>query len=358
MTPVEKFRLVASVALVDGNLGQPEQQVLLKAAERLGLSTGEATGIVQELMQGGQGGSAQAPASSAERRQLFGLLIDVAAADGVVTPQELGVLQHLAGAFNLRPGDVPAMLQKSMARQGVGGGGAPPPMPAGGAAVGAPAQNKTGEAGCPSCGAPIEFRNTRSVAATCEYCDTTVTRKDGSKVLKDLGKISQLVADASPIQIGARGEAFGSGFEVLGRLQLEHRTGTWNEWYIEWKDGRTGWLGEAQGQYFVTLPDGEMHPDEKLPEFNSIGVGQRIFVGRKRYQVAEVRMAKATGGEGELPFIVGAGYELPYADLRRPDNGFATIDYSESPPLVFTGRCVGWKQLNLTNHREFDGWRV
>ena len=162
----------------------------------------------------------------------------------------------------------------------------------------------------------------------------------------------------APIQIGARGEAFGSGFEVLGRLQLEHRTGTWNEWYIEWKDGRTGWLGEAQGQYFVTLPDGEVHPDEKLPEFNSIGVGQRIFVGRKRYQVAEVRMAKATGGEGELPFIVGAGYELPYADLRRPDNGFATIDYSESPPLVFTGRCVGWKQPNLTNHREFDGWRV
>ena len=274
-----------------------------------------------------------------------------------MTPQELGVLQHLAGAFNLRPGDVPTMLQQSMTKQGVGGGGGP--MPAGGAAIGgAPPQTKTGEAGCPSCGAPIEFRNTRSVAATCEYCDTTVTRKDGSAVLKDLGKISQLVADASPIQIGARGEAFGSGFEVLGRLQLEHRTGTWNEWYIEWKDGRTGWLGEAQGQYFVTLPDGEVHPDEKLPEFNSIGVGQRIFVGRKRYQVAEVRMAKATGGQGELPFIVGAGYELPYADLRRPDNGFATIDYSESPPLVFTGRCVGWKQLNLTNYREFDGWRV
>lgn len=354
MTPVEKFSLVASVALVDGSLAQPEQLILLKAAERLGVSTAEATAVVQSLMQGGRAGQGPPPASSSERRELFGLLVDVAAADGIVTPQELGVLQHLAGSFHLRPGDVPAMLQQSMGRQGVG---APSHVPSAGIAVG-PKPRETGEAGCPSCGAPIEFKNTRSVAATCEFCDTTVTREDGGSVLTDLGKISQLVADASPIMIGSRGEAFGETFEVIGRLQIEHSAGFWNEWYIEWGGGKTGWLGEAQGQYFVTLPEGETHPDEPVPDFHSVSVGQRLFLGRKRYQVSDVRMAKATGGQGELPFPVGKGYELPYADLRRPDNGFATIDYSETPPLVFTGRCVGWGQLNMTNYREFDGWRV
>ena len=70
-------------------------------------------------------------------------------------------------------------------------------------------QMGTGTASCPSCGAPIEFKNTFSVAAVCEYCDTTVTRQDGGEALKNLGKISNVVEDASPIMLGARGEAFG-----------------------------------------------------------------------------------------------------------------------------------------------------
>ncbi|MGE0706879.1 MAG: DUF4178 domain-containing protein [Planctomycetota bacterium] len=350
MTPEEKFRLLAGVALVDGQLGGREQDVLLRAARTLGVEQDEAVAVVQDLMRGGAVGSTAPPVSARERRELFDLLLDVAAADGVVSPQEMGVLQHLAGSFGLKPGEVPALVQQAIAR----GGNAPPPPPPPGA--GAPSvRAKEGEASCPSCAAPIEFKNTRSVAVKCEYCDTTVTRSDGSNVLEDLGKISQLVADASPIQLGARGEAFGARFEVLGRLQLEHEVGFWNEWYIEWSDGKTGWLGEAQGQYFVTLPNGEQQA-ENLPSFEQISPGQKVFIAKKRYEVTDVRMAKATGGEGELPFVVGAGYELPYADLKRSDSGFATIDYSEEPPLVFTGRCLGWRELNMTNYRVFDGW--
>ncbi|HBP21992.1 MAG TPA: hypothetical protein DEA08_29935 [Planctomycetes bacterium] len=355
MTPEDKFRLVAGLALVDGQLGSDEQPVVLRAAGQLGIPQDQATAIVQNLMQGGKVGSTTPPSSASERRELFQLLVDVAAADGQVTPQEMGVLQHMAGAFSLRPGDVPSMLQAALAKRGA------PPVPGTTAPIaGAPEsirkKAQAGEAGCPSCGAPIEFKNTRSVALMCEYCDTTVTRGDGSEALRDLGKISALVADASPIQIGARGEAFGSGFEVLGRLQLEHKTGYWNEWFLQWDDGKVGWLGEAQGQYYVTLPMGEVEAPQNLPSFNQIAVGQRIFLGKKRYTVTDVRMARATGGEGELPFIVGNGYELPYADLRRSDSGFASIDFSEDPPLVFTGKAVGWRDLNMTNYRVFDGW--
>jgi uncharacterized tellurite resistance protein B-like protein len=353
MTPPEKFRLLSGVALVDGSLGPKEQEVLLRAGNQLGLDQDQAREIVQELMQGASIGSTAAPTSARERRELFDLLVGVAVADGEVSPQEMGVLQHLARSFSLKPGDIPGMLQRALAQSG-GARKAVSGVPIG-SGVG-PKRQGGGEASCPSCAAPIEFTNSRSVAMTCEYCDTTVTRGDGDQVLKDLGKISQLAVDASPFQIGARGEAFGSTFEILGRLQLEHNRGYWNEWYLEWNDGRIGWLSEAQGQYSITLPRGEQEAPSNLPSFDQVSVGQRIFLGKKRYEVTDVRMAKATGGEGELPFIVGNGYELPFADLRRSDNGFATIDYSEDPPLVFVGRALGWRELSMTNYRVFDGW--
>ena len=182
-------------------------------------------------------------------------------------------------------------------------------------------------------------------------------RSDASDALEDIGKVSNLVPDASPIQIDARGEAFGAHFTVLGRLQVEHATGFWNEWYLEWADKRVGWLGEALGQYYVTFPNDPKQPDQ-VPPFEEVSVGDKITVGGLRYTVTEKRTARATGTEGETPFAVGSGYELPYVDLRRADNGFATIDYSEEPPLTFTGRCLGWKELNMRGFRRFDGWRV
>ena len=72
--------------------------------------------------------------------------------------------------------------------------------------------------------------------------------------------------------------------------------------------------------------------------------------------MTDARTSKCTGGEGELPFVVGNGYEFAYADLRRPDARYATIDLSEQTPLVFAGRAASWDELKLEGHREFDGW--
>src|SRR5690606_17406064 len=102
-----------------------------------------------------------------------------------------------------------------------------------------PPSPKTGEAGCPSCGAPVEFKNARSVAAVCAYCDTTVARSDRGDALQNLGKISHVVDDASPIQLGSSGKCFGVEFLVIGRLQIEHSLGFWNEWFLQWADRRT-----------------------------------------------------------------------------------------------------------------------
>jgi hypothetical protein len=210
------------------------------------------------------------------------------------------------------------------------------------------------EAKCPSCGAPVRLMTSSSVAAVCSYCGTTVARSDkaGADALENLGKISALVEDGSPLCLGAKGQFEGKRFEIVGRLQLEMETGYWNEWFLHYAGGATGWLGEALGQYFMT----KAQLDEKVPSFKALKVRMSQKFQGKKYVVTEVRNGKCTGGEGELPFVAGNGYQLPFADLRSSDGSFATIDYSEEPPIVFLGRAVQWDELAMKDHRVFHGW--
>lgn len=378
MEPRDRFRLLAALALVDGHLDPAEQNVLLRSGDGMGLSRQECMGLLDEMRQGGRLERLAPPADPAERQALFEDLLRVANADGTVAPQELKTLRTLAPSFGVAPEQIPALLARA-ARGGVpsgrtvaGGAGSEASeefelvdeggQPSGAAAAtraipGRKSRVQGGTATCPSCGAPVEFRNPSSVALICEYCDTTVVREDGGQVLESLGKVSHVREDASPLQVGAAGRFQGTEFVVLGRIQVEHSTGYWNEWYVEWADRRTGWLAEAQGQYYVTFPDEQGEQDRTLPPFERLQVGQRVSVQGKRFTVTEVGVARATGTEGETPVAAREGWELPYADLRRPDAGFATIDYSDDVPRTYVGRCVRWGELQMRHYRRFDGWR-
>ncbi|MGZ3254606.1 MAG: DUF4178 domain-containing protein, partial [Burkholderiaceae bacterium] len=103
---------------------------------------------------------------------------------------------------------------------------------------------------CPSCGAQVEFRSYASVLAVCEYCKTTIL-KDADSV-KNLGKMSDVLEDYSPIQIGTTGVFGGRSFSVIGRIQLRYSAGMWNEWYVLFDDGKAAWWSDSCGQYTLT----------------------------------------------------------------------------------------------------------
>ncbi len=350
MSPEARFRLLVAQSLVDGQLGPPEEALLQRAARGLGLEPGRAVEMVRAIASGADTGGLEVPDSRSERSRVLRELVDVIAADGRAAPAELRCLQAVAKAFRAAPSELQEMLDDAFGAGAV-------VVPGGAAPVKTRERETLGAAQCPSCGAPVEFKNARSVAVVCEYCDTTVTRTDRGEALREVGKVSHVVDNGSPLRIGASGRCFGVEFAVLGLLQVEHATGYWNEWYLEWADRRTGWLGEALGQYFVTFP-GRDGAAVDVPSFDDLTVGRELFLEGKAYTVAEVRRARATGTLGETPFVVEEGYDVPYADLRRSDDGFATIDYSEQPPLTFYGRCVRWHDLGMRGYRRFDGWSV
>ncbi len=59
--------------------------------------------------------------------------------------------------------------------------------------------------------------------------------------------------------------------------------------------------------------------------------------------------ARYRGVDGELPFEYWDKDDVLFADLKATDGHFATLDYSESPPLLFIGAFVEFDELGLSN---------
>jgi predicted RNA-binding Zn-ribbon protein involved in translation (DUF1610 family) len=208
---------------------------------------------------------------------------------------------------------------------------------------------------CPSCGAEVKFRSHASVMAVCEYCGTSVL-KDADSV-KDLGKMSSVLEDYSPIQIGSAGVLDKRQFNVVGRIQLRYSAGMWNEWYLLFDDGATSWLGDSSGLYTITAEykgNGITPQEINVPEFAQLRAGASYGINGAPYIAAEIRVADCIGGQGELPFKVGQGYQSKVADFRRGAE-FITLDYSDSPrPVIYTGVAVKLDDLRMQLLRDDD----
>jgi hypothetical protein len=205
-------------------------------------------------------------------------------------------------------------------------------------------------ANCPNCGAPVTFRWSSAVQTTCEFCQSILVRTDVD--LKKVGQVADLPADASPIQIGTEGAYQNKAFVVIGRIIYEYAQGGWNEWHVVYNDGSNGWLSDAQLEYDLSWQKGLPVP---LPA--STCKGQKFQWDGNVYEVTSLTQAHYKGVQGELPFQYWDKTDLLFADLRSTSGNFATIDYSENPPLLFIGRAVEFDDLHLKNLRDFEGWQ-
>lgn len=201
---------------------------------------------------------------------------------------------------------------------------------------------------CPGCGAPVKFASTASVMAVCGFCRSTVVKDSAS--VRDQGKMAALLEDFTPMQLGATGLHGGVRFTAVGRVQLRYSAGLWNEWYLRFDDGSDGWLSDAGG--LITVARDRMADAGPLPGFKWMTAGARPPIGGQQFTVAERRVAQLVGGEGELPFVVGKGWEARVVDLRRGAD-FVTLDYSFPPKVdVFVGKGYrDWSNLRAQGLR-------
>jgi len=203
-------------------------------------------------------------------------------------------------------------------------------------------------ANCPNCGAKVVFRWSGSVQTVCEFCKSILIRTDLN--LEKVGKVADLPPSSSPVQLGAEGIFRKRSFVVMGRIIYEYDQGNWNEWHFVTNDGASGWLSDAQLNYAVTFAaQGQTLPRE-------CKIGQQYTWNGQAYVVSTITKAHYCGVEGELPFQYWDKSDVVFVDLMSQSEKFATIDYSEDPPLLFLGESVEFEDLKLKNLRSFEGW--
>jgi len=171
--------------------------------------------------------------------------------------------------------------------------------------------------------------------------------------LNKVGEVSDLPPDSSPIQLGTEGKFREFAFVVVGRILYEYDDGRWNEWHIGFQNGSSGWLSDAQGEYALSILSANTVP---LPPASELTTGRPFQFDNRVYRITTITIAHYAGVEGDLPFEYWDKTVCNFADLGTPDARFGTIDYSESPPLLFLGEFVAFDELHLRNLRQFEGW--
>ena len=212
------------------------------------------------------------------------------------------------------------------------------------------------EARCPSCGATIVFKLGSSLMSVCEHCGSAVARKGAD--LENYGKVAELIPTPSVLALGVEGGYEGAPpFRLVGRLQLDHGAGTWDEWLMGFDNDTWAWLSESQGKFHY-MGQAAVPP---APAFEELQVGQTVDLGPPgTFVVTEVRKARFVTGQGELPFDVRPGSELHYADLSGPGGQFGTLDYGTGSSLeaLYVGREVSLDEMGVRNLPEAEERRA
>jgi hypothetical protein len=204
---------------------------------------------------------------------------------------------------------------------------------------------------CPNCGAPIQFQFSSAVQTTCPFCQSILVRDDVN--LKRVGQVADLPPEVSPIQLLTEGIYGNKSFRVVGRIIYQYDQGYWNEWHCVTHQGESIWLSDAMAEYAITSL---VKPPSPLPAQESLRPGKILTWNGTQYELTSVNRAHYLGVQGELPFEYWDKTDLIFADLKTVGSKFATIDYSEQPPLLFLGEYVEFDSLRLKNLREIEGW--
>ena len=185
-----------------------------------------------------------------------------------------------------------------------------------------------------------------SVYVICDFCRSTLLRADDD--LKNLGRVAELIDDPSPIQLATQGKFEKTRFSVIGRIQMKYASGFWNEWLLFCDDGSCAWLSDSAGEYVFSR---QVTVNEEIPPVETLQPGAYVFLNGIKFQATDIESALCVAGQGELPFEAKFGYAVKTVDLRNEEGLFATLDYSETPPLVFLGRPARFGDLHLKNLR-------
>jgi DNA-directed RNA polymerase subunit RPC12/RpoP len=203
---------------------------------------------------------------------------------------------------------------------------------------------------CPSCGGELAADSRYARLVVCGYCDSAIVLDE--KTARVAGKMAVLAQTPTPLFVGGTGRVLDRAFSVLGRVRYGYAKGYWDEWYLLFDDGETGWISEDERN--ITLERLEP-PGAWKGEFATVSPGDNLSVAGSMFHVDEKNIAECEGGEGQLPFAIVSGEKVPFLDLSN-DEAFATVEFdTEGETRVFRGTRVDFDDLVMDQSAEEAG---
>ncbi|QSQ28347.1 DUF4178 domain-containing protein [Pyxidicoccus parkwayensis] len=189
----------------------------------------------------------------------------------------------------------------------------------------------------------MEFTAGSAQVVVCAHCQTVVARSGAT--FEAHGKIGRIVPTDSPLQLGAEGRYARTGYRIIGHLQKDHGAGPWDEWYVEFDDGRTGWISESEGAFHLLFEAGV---EEGLP-LEGLAPGERLRLRNRAWVIEERGHGRVVSAEGQLPSDVDPTEDSWYVDATGPKGTFLTLDFGTraQDPEVFTGEALKLEQLGI-----------
>jgi hypothetical protein len=205
---------------------------------------------------------------------------------------------------------------------------------------------------CPQCSAPIPFQTPGAVFAVCGSCQSMVVRNDIA--LEAIGKMSDFPPDRSPLQIGARGRHRGRSFLLLGRLRIGWDGGSWSEWYVDFGEGRHGWVAESQG--FFEISEAAPMSSELKKKISLFQPNQKVEIGGVLYSITGNKSIHVISGEGELPFVAQPGENWMSYDLVGNNRQFASVEWHDSDSRLYLGSSAQPEEIEWDGLKAVPGW--
>jgi hypothetical protein len=201
---------------------------------------------------------------------------------------------------------------------------------------------------CGSCGAPLEVRSAFTRSVICPFCDSTNMLDDKSVDVS--GKMAKISKARSVFSIGRTGTMNGIRFEVLGRLRYGYEDGYWDEWFLQFEDGKCSWITEEEGELTIFSKNLLTTPVENI---DRIRVGQFIQVGDKKIFVTEITDCTIEGGEGELHYRVIPGKEVLHLEGNAAGS-LVSIEVWPREIELHIGEPMQYKEIQWDMQKDSD----
>jgi uncharacterized tellurite resistance protein B-like protein len=106
-------RLIAGIVVSDEDLSPQEDAFVDRMLERFGIPRAERE-VIFPIIDGSEAAAAVLELPSDVRQEAFGLLIEAAAADGSIAPEELGYLETVADAIKISRDELSDRLSEAL----------------------------------------------------------------------------------------------------------------------------------------------------------------------------------------------------------------------------------------------------